>query len=384
MHDKGGKMKKSWVLILITVFVLSSFFYLSFTACAGSENKGALSTSAAKDSPVKTIQSEEEFKKIIESSPNKLMVFDLYADWCGPCRILSPMLEEIAKENKDKADFYKIDVDRLPRLAGAFKVRGIPHVAFLKNKTIVHAFVGVQTKSAYVRAINILSEQGDEKQASKADGEIVNGIRVIHFKAGINPHSIYVYRGETVKLVMEKQDFPFSVHLPDFNISGKAGKNEPLEITFKVKKVGVYPIFCNGNCPLGDGALHGKVIVMQYKAEGEAQFTELTAAEARALIEKKDPLILDVRTPQEFYSSHLDGAKLIPLQQLVERLSEIGDYKDKDIVVYCRSGNRSTVAGEILIQNGFKKIYNIRSGIWGWIKDGFPVKKIKTEAVKVI
>jgi thioredoxin len=376
-------MKKSWVLIVITVFVLSSFF-ITFTACAGSKNNSSRSTAAAKDSPVKTIQSEEGFKKIIESFPDRLMVFDLYADWCGPCRILSPMLEEIAKENRDKADFYKIDVDRLPRLAGAFKVRGIPHVAFLKNKTVLHAFVGVQTKSAYVRAINILSEQGDEKQASKADGEIVNGIRVIHFKAGINPHSIYVYRGETVKLVMEKQDFPFSVHLPDFNISRKAGKNEPLEITFKVEQVGVYPIFCNGNCPAGDGALHGKVIVMQYKAEGEAKFTELTAAEARALIEKKDPLILDVRTPQEFYSSHLPGAKLIPLQQLMERLSEIEDYKDRDIVVYCRSGNRSTVAGEILIRKGFKKIYHIRPGIRGWIKDGFPVEKIKAEAVKVI
>jgi thioredoxin len=383
MHDKGGKMKKSWVLILMTVFVFCSFS-VTFTACAGSENNSARSTSAANDSPVKTIQSEKEFKKIIGSSPDRLMVFDLYADWCRPCRVLSPMLAEIARENKARADFYKIDVDRLPGLAGAFKVRGIPHVAFLKNKTILHAFVGVQTKSAYVRAVNMLSEQGDEKQAAGADGEIINGIRVIHFKAGINPHSIYVYRGETVKLVMEKQDFPFSVHLPDFNISRDAGKNESLEITFKVKKVGVYPIFCNGNCPAGDGALHGKVIVMQYKAGGKAQFTELTAAEARALIEKKDPLILDVRTPQEFYSGHLQGAKLIPLQQLVERLSEIRDYKDRDIVVYCRSGNRSTVAGELLIREGFKKIYNIRSGIRGWINDGFPVEKVKAEAVKVI
>jgi rhodanese-related sulfurtransferase len=183
---------------------------------------------------------------------------------------------------------------------------------------------------------------------------------------------------------MEKQDFPFSVHLPDFNISRQAEKNEALEITFKVKKVGVYPIFCNGNCPAGDGALHGKIIVMQYKAEGEAHFMELTAPQAKAMIDKNAPLVLDVRTPQEFYSGHLPGAKLIPLQQLAERLSEIEDYKDKDIVVYCRSGNRSTVAGEILIRKGFKKIYNIRSGIRGWIEEGFPVKKAEAKAVKVL
>ena len=71
-------------------------------------------------------------------------------------------------------------------------------------------------------------------------------------------------------------------------------------------------------------------------------------------------LILDVRTPQEYYNGHLEGAKLIPLQQLLERLSEIQDYWDREILVYCRSGNRSTVAGELLIQKGFKKIYNLR------------------------
>jgi thioredoxin len=379
MNYTGGTMKKPGILnVIITVFICS-FLCFFVTGCGGSENKTTLS--AAKDSPVIVIQNEGEFKKIIESSPGRLMVFDLYADWCGPCRVLSPMLEEIARETKDKADFYKIDVDHLPQLAAAFKVSGIPHVAFLKDKTVVHTFIGIQTRSAYVRAINMFSGQGDEKQAAGPDGEIVNGVRVIRFKAGIDPHSIYVYRGETVNLIMEKQDFPFSVHIPDLNISREAKENEPLEITFKVEKVGIYPIFCNGNCPAGDGALHGKIIVMQYEAAGEAQFKELTAKEANTFIAKSNPLVLDVRTPQEYYSGHLPGAKLIPLQQLMERLPEIEGYKDKDILVYCRSGNRSTVAGEILIEKGFKKVYHIRPGIRGWIENDLPVEKAKPGTV---
>lgn len=369
------------------VFVLMLFVYLaagfSFVACGEKEtnqpaktpNAAVPETKSSTGAEVTVIQSVEGFQKIVESSPNRLMVFDLYADWCGPCKILSPMLAEIAKENKEKADFYKINVDKLPQLAGIFKVSGIPHVSFVKGKTIYLNLVGVRPKSAYVKAVNQFSAKGDEQQVSKPDGEIVEGVRVIRFKAGIDPHSVYVYRGETVKLGMAKQDFPFSIHIPAFDISQKAAAGEGLEVTFKAKNVGVFPIFCNGNCPAGDGAMHGKIIVMQFQTEGEAQYKELTAVDAKAFIVKNKPLILDVRTPTEYYSGYLPGAVLIPLQQLADRLSEIKDYKDKEIIIYCRSGNRSTVAAEILIRNGFKKVYNIRDGIRGWIGNGFQTKQ---------
>lgn len=323
----------------------------------------------------------EEFKKIVEASPGRLMVFDLYADWCGPCRVLSPILEQIAQKNSDKADFYKINVDHLPQLASSFKVRGIPHVAFLRDNTILHTIVGVRPKSTYLNALKMFAEKEAAPPLSQTSGQLINGTRVIRFKAEIHPHSLYVFRGETVKLIIEKQDFPFSVHIPAFNISKEAEKNQVLELNFKAKAIGVYPIFCNGNCPAGDGAMQGKIIVMQYKGNEKAHFEELTAVQAKDLIKEKTPLILDVRTPQEYYNGHLEGAKLIPLQQLIERLSEIQDYSDREILVYCRSGNRSTVAGEILIQKGFKKIYNLRPGIKGWIKNKFEVQQEKTQPV---
>lgn len=372
------KQRRFIVISLAILYLAVSLFNFS---CKGENNSPsqppAPSPAVAPGTAVTEIQSEESFMKIIED-PNQLMVFDLYADWCGPCKVLSPMLEKIAQENKDKAAFYKINVDQHPRLSALFKVNGIPYVVFLKNKTILYALTGLYPKDTYVKVINQLSEKGDEELASGPDGEIINGIRVIRFKTGINPRSIYVYRGETVKLTIDRQGYPFSVHLPDFGVSQKAGKDEGVEITFKAKKIGVFPIFCNGNCPAGDGALHGKIIVMQYKAAGEGVFKELTAAETKNLIETSQPLILDVRTPNEYYSGHIAGATLIPLQQLSQRLSEIRQYKDKEILIYCRSGNRSTVASEILMENGFKKLYNLRTGILGWQKEGYKIQQEDT------
>ncbi len=366
------------------------FFYLTFltllmlffySGCSGNGKPDAVSEAggpspkeAKATAAVKSIQSEAEFKKIVEASPGRLLVFDLYADWCRPCRILSPMLDEIAEENKDKANFYKINVDRFPQLAATFQVRGIPHVSFVKDKNLLHTFTGVRAKGDYVNAVGLLSGALKESQVKPGSGELAGGVRVIRFKAGIDPQTVYVFRGETVKLIIEKQNFPFSVSVPDFKATGEAAAGQDLEISFKAKTLGVYPIFCNGNCPAGDGAQHGKIVVMQYEAEGDAQYEELTAEQAFEKIQKESPLILDVRTPREYYGGYIPQAKLIPLQQLEARLAEIDEYKDKDILVYCRSGNRSTVAAEILIRKGFKKLFNLRSGIRGWMTQKYPVE----------
>ncbi|MBD3321965.1 MAG: thioredoxin [Chitinivibrionales bacterium] len=102
---------------------------------------------------MKTIKSYEEFQKVVNGAGSKLLVFDLYADWCMPCKMLSPLLEQLAVEHKDKAAIYKINVDTNPQIARAFGVRGIPYVVFMKNKQAVHAMTGVQPKKAYHEAI---------------------------------------------------------------------------------------------------------------------------------------------------------------------------------------------------------------------------------------
>ncbi|MBD3392017.1 MAG: hypothetical protein GF418_08085 [Chitinivibrionales bacterium] len=100
--------------------------------------------------PVKTVK---EFQKIVETAGDELLVFELHADWCMPCRIVAPVLKEVAKEHADRARFYKVDTDRLPDILRMFGARGIPFVAFVKNEKTVFALAGMRPKAHYTRAI---------------------------------------------------------------------------------------------------------------------------------------------------------------------------------------------------------------------------------------
>lgn len=80
-----------------------------------------------------------------------------------------------------------------------------------------------------------------------------------------------------------------------------------------------------------------------------------------------DITLLDVRQPKEYETSHLPGAKLIPLPQLPDRLAELDP--DKTVLVYCAVGGRSRVGAQMLSGKGFKKIYNLAGGIKAWNSD---------------
>jgi rhodanese-related sulfurtransferase len=80
-----------------------------------------------------------------------------------------------------------------------------------------------------------------------------------------------------------------------------------------------------------------------------------------------DVILLDVRTPEEFQASRLEGAMLINIGDRATFLSKIKELdKAKKILVYCRSGNRSMTAANLLVENGFTEIYELRNGILGW------------------
>lgn len=102
------------------------------------------------------------------------------------------------------------------------------------------------------------------------------------------------------------------------------------------------------------------------------EYNDVTVAEAKALIEgKPDMVILDVRTPSEFDDGHIEGAINIPVDYLAGRLDELN--KDDELLVYCRTGNRSARAVGILDDNGFTKIFHMDAGITGWVDSGYPV-----------
>lgn len=84
-----------------------------------------------------------------------------------------------------------------------------------------------------------------------------------------------------------------------------------------------------------------------------------------------DHVLLDVRTPQEFASGHIPGAINISIDELAGRLSEVP--QDKPVVLYCRSGNRSNQAAQLLDRAGYTQIYDL-GGIVNWVQQGYPVQ----------
>ena len=99
----------------------------------------------------------------------------------------------------------------------------------------------------------------------------------------------------------------------------------------------------------------------------EEKEVKVSIDEAKEIIKNDgELLILDTRTQEEYDAGHIEGAILIPYNKLEMNLDELDGYEDKPILVYCRTGSRSAVAVDILIENGFNKIYHMNQGFSRW------------------
>ncbi len=81
-------------------------------------------------------------------------IVDFYADWCGPCKMISPILEELATEYEGKIKIYKVDTDKEQNLAALFGIRSIPSLLFIPKEGTPQMAVGAMTKEGFVQAIN--------------------------------------------------------------------------------------------------------------------------------------------------------------------------------------------------------------------------------------
>jgi len=99
------------------------------------------------------IKSKEEFYELVN---NGVLVVDFYADWCGPCRMLSPVMEELASQYEGKATFAKLNVDNVEEIPAKYRIMSIPCVVFIKDGKEVNRIVGFRPKKEFELAIESL------------------------------------------------------------------------------------------------------------------------------------------------------------------------------------------------------------------------------------
>ena len=158
-------MKKLLVISLITIAFLSS--------CGSSDNNKeakkqntTTSESVAKEKTYVKVMSYNDFIIKVwdyEANPNEFTfkgerpcVIDFYATWCGPCKMVAPILEKLAQEYDGKVDFYKVDTDKEQKLASILKIQYLPTVFFAKNGAQPDKSVGAKDEAFFREQINKL------------------------------------------------------------------------------------------------------------------------------------------------------------------------------------------------------------------------------------
>lgn len=156
--------------------IMSAFaIVLATTACAGNGGENKKSNEPTKEDnkmEVVSLNKAEFLKKVydFEANPNDWKfegkcpaIVDFYATWCGPCKALHPVLEELSKEYSGKVDIYQIDVDEEKELAAAFGIRSIPTLLLIPMKEEPRITQGALPKDQLKKAIDeFLLKQNNE------------------------------------------------------------------------------------------------------------------------------------------------------------------------------------------------------------------------------
>jgi rhodanese-related sulfurtransferase len=104
-------------------------------------------------------------------------------------------------------------------------------------------------------------------------------------------------------------------------------------------------------------------------------FNDVSTQEATRMLNRERAVLLDVRDDQEYGEGHIANSIHIPLKDLSTNLGKLEKHKNKPIIAYCRSGNRSATACRQLQKQGFETVYNLHGGVIAWQKDNLPLTK---------
>lgn len=162
LQTKTQGMKKIFYLIAIAVLTLMSY------ACGNSSNSNDVKddtppvnnvSSAAK---VEYLNTQNFVDRIFDFrletewryKGKKPAIIDFYTDWCGPCKRVAPIMQELAEEYKGEINIYKVNTDNEQELAQTFGIQSIPSIMFIPMEGKPHMYVGAFPKDEYVRIIN--------------------------------------------------------------------------------------------------------------------------------------------------------------------------------------------------------------------------------------
>lgn len=95
-------------------------------------------------------------KNFLSTTKDSVALVDFWADWCMPCKMMAPILNEVVNEVDDKIKICKLNVDTQPTLASKFGVRSIPTLVLLKNGKEVNRFVGIKPKDFLIKQLNLI------------------------------------------------------------------------------------------------------------------------------------------------------------------------------------------------------------------------------------
>lgn len=222
----------------------------------------------------------------------------------------------------------------------------------------IKTFVPTLILSLYLVLFSVAQVAASEEP--KISGEIINGLRILTLQEQAD-NSLVVYRGDYIQPRLADGG-SFEMVIPQMQVKKSFPAAEGENAYIKMKVPGTYSFKA--------GSAGGHISVIEYQAPS---YKEVTASEAEQILKNTNPIILDVRTPAEYRQGHIEGAQLLPVQVFQRYMDKLSSYKNHDVFIYCATGNRSTVASRLLIENGFNKIYNLRYGISDWSKKGFPI-----------
>jgi rhodanese-related sulfurtransferase len=117
---------------------------------------------------------------------------------------------------------------------------------------------------------------------------------------------------------------------------------------------------------------------MVYQFDDEAlPYTTIGTDQAKGMIES-GTRVIDVRSPEEWKHGHIAEAELVTIDGVYafgKGLQDLNLPQDEDVIFVCASGQRSAMAAEIALLVGFKRIYNLASGMYGWVNRGYPIER---------